>query len=180
MIDTVMIPISQLRTNEGQIEGVIANPRIILNEEFSNLCQSIDDNPEMLELRELLVYKSGDDYIVIGGNMRLQAMRTLQYRECPCKIIPQDTSPEELTDIMMKDNIHYGEEDAELMKDWIDVADEIAEKEEQEEAKKSISFMLSPEQFKFVKQKLNRINKDDNAEALMQCINQYRQRYGQA
>ena len=52
--------------------------------------------------------------------------------------------------------------------------------QEQEEAKKSISFMLSPEQFKFVKQKLNRINKDDNAEALMQCINQYRQRYGQA
>ncbi len=36
--------------------------------------RSILDNPEMLQLRGIHVYPHGDNYIVIGGNMRLRAM----------------------------------------------------------------------------------------------------------
>lgn len=173
-----MIPINKLQTNEGQLEGVIANPRYITNDEFSELIQSIKDNPEMLELKELLVYPYGDMFVVLGGNMRLQAMRALQYTECPCKIIPVGTSAEELTDIMMKDNIHYGEDDKEILKDWGEVAAEENEKEDEESAKRSLSFKLSPEQFKYVKQKLNKIDKEDNGHALCSLLDEYEQKYG--
>lgn len=50
------------------------------------------DNPEMLSLKELLVYKHGEKYVTIGGNMRLNALLDLEYQEAPCKVIPQNAT----------------------------------------------------------------------------------------
>lgn len=66
---SVMLPLSQLEPNKGQIEGLPQNPRNIKKDKFKKLKQSIIDNPEMLSLRELLVYPHEDKYIVIGGNV---------------------------------------------------------------------------------------------------------------
>lgn len=68
-----MIHTSLLRCNEGQLEGLPSNPRYIKDEKFELLKRSLQESPEMLHLRELLVYPHGDTYIVIGGNMRLRA-----------------------------------------------------------------------------------------------------------
>ena len=87
-IPTQMIPIGQIEPNKGQIKGLPKNPRLIRDEHFKKLLQSIKDNPEMLYLRELLVYPHEGKYITIGGNMRLMAMRDLGYTEAPCKVIP--------------------------------------------------------------------------------------------
>lgn len=85
------------------------------------------DNPEMLSLRELLVYKHGEKYVTIGGNMRLNALQDLEYQEAPCKIIPQNATIEQLKAYAMKDNAPYGEWDydmlanewdTEQLKDW--------------------------------------------------------------
>lgn len=59
----VILPLSALETNTGQIEGLPKNPRLIKGEKFKKLKKSIEDNPEMLALRELLVYPIGGGQI---------------------------------------------------------------------------------------------------------------------
>ena len=72
------IELKKLVLNTGQIEGLPANPRKIDVNAFSKLKENITNNPEMLSLRGLIVYETeGGKYGVIGGNMRLRAMREL-------------------------------------------------------------------------------------------------------
>ena len=87
---SVMLKLSQLEANKGQIAGLPKNPRIIKDEKFKKLVKSIEDNPEMTSLREILVFLHNDKYVVIGGNMRLKALKELGYKEAPCKIIPKE------------------------------------------------------------------------------------------
>jgi hypothetical protein len=56
VIHTIQIPVSQLVPNNGQIEGIPKNPRFIRNERFEKLVKSIQDNPEFLGARELIVH----------------------------------------------------------------------------------------------------------------------------
>lgn len=114
-IQTTMIQLSKIEPNKGQIEGLPKNPRLIRDEHFKKLKKSIEDNPEMLYLRELLVYQHQGKYVVIGGNMRLMAMRDLKYSEAPCKVIPADTTVEQLKAYTIKDNAAYGEWDYDLL-----------------------------------------------------------------
>ena len=44
-----------------------------------------------------------------GGNMRYRAMKELGIKEAPCKVIPQDTTIEQLQAYTLKDNSGYGE-----------------------------------------------------------------------
>lgn len=112
------IKLSKLRHNDGQIDGLPKNPRFIRDYRFEKLVQSIKDDPEMLQLRELIVIPFNQVYLVIGGNMRLRAMRELEITEAPCKVLPEDTSPEKLRAYTIKDNIGYGEDN------WDDLANE--------------------------------------------------------
>lgn len=68
------IEISLLEPNKGQIKGLPRNPRTIKDKRFKALKKSIEDAPEMLALRELLVYPHNGKFVVIGGNMRLKAV----------------------------------------------------------------------------------------------------------
>jgi hypothetical protein len=113
------IKLTNLLNNNGQIEGLPKNPRLIKDERFEKLKKSIQDDPEMLQLRELLVYPYNDKFIVIGGNMRLKAMKELGYKEAPCKVIDASTPPEKLRAYTIKDNVGYGEHDIDLLaNDW--------------------------------------------------------------
>lgn len=114
-----MIHTSLLRCNEGQLEGLPSNPRYIKDEKFELLKRSIQESPEMLHLRELLVYPHGDIYIVIGGNMRLRAAEELGIEELPCKVLPPYTTVEKLREYTIKDNNGYGEDDWDkLANEW--------------------------------------------------------------
>lgn len=113
-----VLKIKDLTSNKGQIEGLPANPRTIKDAKFEALCKSIKDNPEMLNLRELLVTPLDGKYVVIGGNMRLKAMKSLDYKEAPCKIIT-DATVEQLKAYTIKDNNGFGEWDFEMLQsDW--------------------------------------------------------------
>ena len=59
VLQAVVLPLADLETNTGQVEGLPQNPRLIKDEKFKKLKKSIEDNPEMLALRELLVYPIG-------------------------------------------------------------------------------------------------------------------------
>jgi len=117
-METKNIPIGKLELNSGQIEGLPKNPRFIRDERFKALKKSIQDFPEMMEYRELIVYPVGGKYVVIGGNMRLRACKELGYNDIPAKILPEDTPVEKLREFAIKDNIAFGQ------LSWDDLANE--------------------------------------------------------
>jgi len=107
-INTILIDSGMIETNDGQIQGVPANPRMITNEKMEALKGSIQELPDMLSMRELLVYPFGGKYVVLGGNMRFKACLSLGYTKMPCKVIPSDTPAEKLRAIVMQDNNQFG------------------------------------------------------------------------
>jgi ParB-like chromosome segregation protein Spo0J len=112
---SVMLKLSKLEANKGQIDGLPKNPRIIKDEKFKKLIKSIEENPEMTSLREILVYPYNGKYVVIGGNMRLKAMKELGYKEAPCKVISEETTVEQLKAYIIKDNSGFGEWDFDML-----------------------------------------------------------------
>jgi hypothetical protein len=118
LAQSVMLPLSKIESNKGQIEGLPKNPRLIRDGKFEILKKSIQDDPEMTALRELLVVEHNGKYVIIGGNMRFRAMQDLGIKEAPCKIIPADTDVEKLKAYTIKDNAGFGEWD------WDDLANE--------------------------------------------------------
>lgn len=118
--ETVSIPIEKLELNRGQYYGLPKNPRLIRDARFDALKKSITDDPEMLNLREIIVYplKNGN-YLVIGGNMRLRACTELGFEELPCKVIPAETPVAKLRAYVVKDNVGFGENDWDAFaNDW--------------------------------------------------------------
>ena len=59
------LPLNKIKNNPN-------NPRIIKNEKYKKLVKSIKEFPEMLEKRPVVV---NEDLIVLGGNMRLKALK---------------------------------------------------------------------------------------------------------
>ena len=115
LFQSVVIPLSNIELNTGQIPGVPRNPRKRDNAQLELLKKSILDDPEMLGLRDILVYQTGDKYVVIGGNMRLEALRELKYTEAICRVIPDGMSAAKLRAIAIKDNNSFGQWDYDLL-----------------------------------------------------------------
>lgn len=119
MIETKLIDIALLSLNEGQIEGLPPNPRFIKDAGFKSLVKSLKEDPDMLEMREVLAFPFNGKYVVIGGNMRLRAGLELGLKEMPVKVLPADTSVEKLKRITIKDNGSWGSHDWEaLANEW--------------------------------------------------------------
>lgn len=98
------------------------NPRLIKDDKFRKLVQSIKDFPEMLQIRPIVVNK---DMIILGGNMRYKASVEAGLKEIP--IIVTDLTEAQQKEFLIKDNISGGEWDwdilanewnAEELKDW--------------------------------------------------------------
>jgi ParB-like chromosome segregation protein Spo0J len=86
------------------------NPRVIRDEKFAKLKQSIIDFPEMLEKRPLVCYTEGKNYIVLGGNMRLKALQDIGHGEVPI-MLADDWTEEQRAQFLIKDNVGFGEWD---------------------------------------------------------------------
>lgn len=92
-----LIKISRLKNNTGQIEGVPKNPRILKDDKYKKLVKSIQEDPEMLQLREVIAYDNDGELVVIAGNMRLKACKEAGLDEVPTKILPKDTPDDWVT-----------------------------------------------------------------------------------
>jgi hypothetical protein len=90
------------------------NPRVIKDDKFDKLVQSIKDFPQMLEIRPIVV---NDDMIVLGGNMRLKACKEAGLKEVPI-IKASDLTEEQQREFIIKDNVGFGEWDWEQLKGW--------------------------------------------------------------
>ena len=113
------IKISELSFNTGQVPGLPKNPRFIRDQKFEGLRQSIREDPNFFELREVIAYDFGGIFVIIGGEMRTRGAKAEGIKELPCKILPESTSVEYLKSVTIKDNAHYGEWDQDsLANDW--------------------------------------------------------------
>jgi len=86
------------------------NPRLIKDDKFKKLVQSIKDFPEMLELRPIVVNK---DMIILGGNMRYKAAKEIGLKEIPVTIA--DLTEDQQREFLIKDNTSGGEWDWEVL-----------------------------------------------------------------
>lgn len=118
IVQSQEMPLKDITPNKGQIPGVPKNPRVIRDQKFRLLKKSIEEDPEMLGLREILLFPYQGKNIIIGGNMRYQALKDLGYTTAIVKILPADFTPEKLRAIVIKDNSGFGEWD------WDALADE--------------------------------------------------------
>lgn len=115
------IKLSDLHLNTGQIKNVPKNPRFIKDERYEALKKSIEDDPEMLQLRELVAYDNDGELVVILGNMRYRAMKELGYKDAPVKVLPAETDAKKLRAYIQKDNIAFGQNDWDLLGNEWDV-----------------------------------------------------------
>lgn len=102
-----MIKLSTIKPNPS-------NPRVIKNDKFDKLVQSIQDFPKMLELRPMVV---NEDNVLLGGNMRLKALQHLKYEEIPDTWVKQasELTEEEQRRFIISDNASFGEWDWEML-----------------------------------------------------------------
>ena len=110
------VPINTVKANPN-------NPRIIKDDKFAKLVKSINEFPQMLNLRPIVV---NDDMVVLGGNMRLKACKEAGLKEIPI-IKASDLTEQQQMEFIVKDNVGYGEWDwndlannwdAEQLQDW--------------------------------------------------------------
>jgi len=81
------------------------NPRLIKDNKFKQLVQSIKDFPEMLSIRPIVVNK---EMMVLGGNMRLKACIEAGLKEVAI-IKASELTPEQQNEFIIKDNVGFGE-----------------------------------------------------------------------
>ena len=129
-----LTPIKDIKPNPN-------NPRIIKDEKFAKLVQSLKDLPEMASVRPIVV---NQDMIVLGGNMRLKAMKEAGWKQAPVEVVDWDEDKQR--QFIIKDNVGFGEWDwemlanewdAEQLEDWgldIPAFDEPKELEAKEDA----------------------------------------------
>lgn len=87
------------------------NPRVIKDENFKKLVNSIKEFPKMLDLRPIVVNK---DMVILGGNMRFRACQEAGYKEVPITIADSLT-PEQEREFIIKDNVSGGDWDWEIL-----------------------------------------------------------------
>ena len=89
----------------SKVKGNPSNPRIIKNDKFKKLVKSIQEFPEMLKLRPIVV---DEDFMVLGGNMRLKASKEAGLSEVWIDIA-EGLTEEQKKEFIVKDNVGFGE-----------------------------------------------------------------------
>lgn len=104
------VKISDIKTNPK-------NPRLIKDDKFRKLVKSIQEFPQMLELRPIVV---DENNIVLGGNMRLKACVEVGLKEIYI-VKAEDLTEEQKDEFIVKDNVGFGEWDWDLLANEWDV-----------------------------------------------------------
>lgn len=103
----------------SKIKSNPKNPRIIKDDKFKKLVQSIKDFPEMMSKRPIICVTDVDGSIYpLGGNMRLKAIQELGYKDIPDNwiMLADEWTQEKRQEFVIKDNVGFGEWD------WDDLA----------------------------------------------------------
>jgi hypothetical protein len=108
MMKTKIVKIGDVKINPN-------NPRLIKDDKFTKLVQSIKDLPQMLDIRPIVV---NSDMVVLGGNMRLKACKEAGLKQVPI-IIADNLTEDQQREFLIKDNLSVGEWDWDnLSSEW--------------------------------------------------------------
>jgi ParB-like chromosome segregation protein Spo0J len=103
-MNVLKVKINEVKTNPK-------NPRLIKDDKFKKLVKSINDFPQMLELRPIVV---DENNIVLGGNMRLKACKEAGLKEI--YIVKAENLTElQKDEFIVKDNVGFGEWDWDML-----------------------------------------------------------------
>jgi hypothetical protein len=103
-----------IKTKLSEVKLNPNNPRLIKDDNFKKLVQSIKDFPEMLEIRPIVV---NADMVILGGNMRFKACKEAGLKEVPI-IVADNLTEEQQREFLIKDNVSGGEWDWSLLNEW--------------------------------------------------------------
>jgi len=98
------VKINSIKTNPK-------NPRLIKDDKFKKLVKSIQEFPQMLELRPIVV---DENNIVLGGNMRLKACIEVGLKEVYI-VKADDLTEQQKDEFIVKDNVGFGEWDWDIL-----------------------------------------------------------------
>lgn len=104
-----LLKINQIKLNPD-------NPRFIKDDKFKKLVKSIEEFPEMLKLRPIII---DEDNMILGGNMRFKACEHLKMKEVWVEKA-ENLTPEQKNEFIVKDNVGFGEWDWELLGNLFD------------------------------------------------------------
>jgi len=98
----------------SEIKANPNNPRIIKDDKFKKLVKSIEEFPKMMNLRPLVI---NNDNIVLGGNMRLKALKELGYKDLPDGWVKRasELTEDEQRRFIIADNVGFGENDWDML-----------------------------------------------------------------
>lgn len=98
------------------------NPRIIRDDKFKKLVESLRSFPEMMEKRPMVCVTDVDGRLFpLGGNMRLRAIQEIGMKDIPDTwvMIADDWTEDKRREFTIKDNVGFGEWDwDELANEW--------------------------------------------------------------
>tara|TARA_Y100001937_G_scaffold124774_1_gene190165 strand:- start:1436 stop:2029 length:594 start_codon:yes stop_codon:yes gene_type:complete len=184
-----------------KIQGNPNNPRIIKNDKYRKLVQSIKEFPEMLKLRPIVV---DENMMILGGNMRWKASRDAGLKEVWIDIA-EGLSDEQKDEFIVKDNVNFGEWEWDMLanewdsvqlaewgldvwqnEDDIETSDEFSLPDGDKSNLEQITYTLSSEQSNIIKEAIQDIkhteeykyvetfgNENSNGNALYLLIQQW-------
>lgn len=150
------------------------NPRIIRDNDFLRLCDSVKNNPLFFEARPIIASDRTGELVVIAGNQRLRAAKQVGMEQVPVVVIPGLTEAQE-AEIIFRDNISNGEFDWDIvanefsdfdLEDWgligwetkvggninpDELSDSFSLKDGDRDPFQQITFMLSDVQAEFIR-----------------------------
>ena len=185
----------------SKVKGNPNNPRIIKNDKFKKLVKSIQEFPEMLKLRPIVV---DEDMIVLGGNMRLKASKDAGLKEVWIEIA-EGLTEEQKKEFIVKDNVGFGEWEWDMLanewdsvqlaewgldvwqnEDDIETTDEFSLPDGEKSNLEQITYTLTKEQSNIIKEAIQEIkyteeykyvetfgNENGNGNALYLLIQQW-------
>jgi hypothetical protein len=101
----------------SEVKNNPSNPRLIKDDKFRKLVKSIQDFPQMLELRPIVV---DENNIVLGGNMRLKASKEAGLKDVFI-VKAENLTEEQKQEFIVKDNVGFGEWDWDMLANEWDV-----------------------------------------------------------
>jgi hypothetical protein len=154
-----LIKISQVKSNPN-------NPRLIKNDKFKKLVKSVQEFPEMLELRPIVV---DENMIVLGGNMRLKACIEAGLKEVWIEVA--DLTEQQKKEFTIKDNVGFGEWEWDMLaNEWDSVQlaewgldvwqneDDIEDIEEVIDFNESVNFIIKCNDLKQLQEMQTKLN----------------------
>ena len=120
----MMLKVSSLVQNNGQLGWLPKNPRQWTQTDIDRTAASIREDEDFLEDRPLLVVPNGDEYIVFAGNLRREGAKKQKMKTVPAVVYYPETDEDRLTvkRRAMKDNGSFGAWDYDaLANEWDDL-----------------------------------------------------------